>query len=78
MAGADPMDGALTLRLAPGTPLLSVGVVLSKNGRDSPCGIFFTTRALDDVGAPSGVPLARREAEILLGSILHEVVSLDV
>ena len=75
--GRYPVDRALDLAVALGATAERLGVVLSVDLDDIAVLILLTARAAHDVGALETHLLTRGHAEVLLRSILQEVLALD-
>ena len=71
------MDRALDLAVALGATAERLGVILSVDLDDIAVLILLTARAAHDVGALETHLLTRGHAEVLLRSILHEILTLN-
>ena len=76
MGAAHPVERALHLAVGTGHATLAVGVVFGVDFHHAACLVLLAARALHDVGILEAHFLAGSHAEVLLGSHLHEVITL--
>ena len=78
VTGTDPVDGAFHLASVGGVAATGGGVVGAVDAGNVALGVLLNACAGYEVGIAQTHLGARREAEILLGRILHKVVTLYV
>ena len=78
MRGRHPMDGALDATVTFGHTGLCLRIIFGIDLRHLARFVLLATGAADDVGAAQTHLLTGREAIVILRSLLHEVLALDI